>query len=75
VWTVARNGGGPVLKFRWQERGGPPVSGPGQRGFGTLLLESTFKMINFDYAREGLICEIQVPLGNNELEASPHLSA
>ena len=57
VWTVAKNGCA-VLKFRWKERGGPPVPSPGQRGFGTLLLESTFKMIKFDYAREGLICEI-----------------
>jgi PAS domain S-box-containing protein len=55
TWTIASNGGS-VLKFRWQERGGPPILGPGQRGFGTLLLESTFKVVNFDYAREGLTC-------------------
>lgn len=75
VWTVASNGGGSILKFRWQERGGPPVRGPGQRGFGTLLLESTFRTVNFEYAREGLTCEIQVPLGKNEFVAPPHLSA
>jgi PAS domain S-box-containing protein len=75
VWMIASNGGGSVLKFRWQERGGPPVLGPGQRGFGTLLLESTFKAVNFDYAREGLTCEIDVPLGQNEFAASPHFSA
>src|SRR5262249_49519930 len=75
VWAIASNGGGSVLKFRWQERGGPAVLGPGQRGFGTLLLESTFKMINFDYAREGLTCEIQVPLGSDEFGGSPHLAA
>jgi len=75
AWTVANNGGGSILKFRWRERGGPPVHGPGQRGFGTLLLESTFKTVNFDYAREGLTCEIHVPLGNNEFAVPPHLSA
>jgi PAS domain S-box-containing protein len=75
AWSVASNGGGPVLKFRWEERGGPPVLAPGQRGFGTLLLESTFKTINLDYAREGLTCEIDVPLGQNEFAASPQLSA
>jgi two-component sensor histidine kinase len=75
VWTVASNGGGSTLKFRWQERGGPPVCGPGQRGFGTSLLESTFGTVNFEYAREGLICEIQVPLGKNEFAAPPDLSA
>ncbi|HEV3162153.1 MAG TPA: hypothetical protein VGZ89_19510 [Xanthobacteraceae bacterium] len=48
---------------------------PDQRGFGTSLLESTFKTINFDYAREGLTCEIHVPLGKNEFESQPQLSA
>jgi PAS domain S-box-containing protein len=75
VWAVARNGGGSILKFRWRERGGPPVRGPGQRGFGTLLLESTFKTVKFDYAREGLTCEIHVPLSSNEYAMSPQLSA
>jgi PAS domain S-box-containing protein len=75
VWTVASNGGGTVLKFRWRERGGPAVLGPAQRGFGTLLLESTFKTINLDYAREGLTCEIQLPLDKNEFGAAPQLSS
>ena len=75
VWSIASNGGGSVLKFRWQERGGPPVLGPGHRGFGTLLLESTFKMVNLDYARDGLTCEIDVPLGANELAASSRFLA
>jgi PAS domain S-box-containing protein len=75
VWSIASNGGGPVLKFRWRERGGPPVLAPDQRGFGTSLLESTFKTINFDYAREGLTCEIHVPLGKNEFESSSQVSA
>jgi len=74
AWTIASNGGGPILKFRWRERGGPAVRGPGQRGFGTLLLESTFKGVTFDYAREGLTCEIRVPLGDSEFAASPQLS-
>jgi two-component sensor histidine kinase len=75
AWSIASNGGGPVLKFRWRERGGPPVLGPGQRGFGTLLLESTFKTVNLDYARDGLTCEIDVPLGGNEFAASSRFSS
>jgi len=74
VWTVVSNGGGSTLKFQWRERGGPAVHGPGQRGFGTLLLESTFKTVNFDYAREGLICEIQVSLDDDHFAAAPPLS-
>jgi PAS domain S-box-containing protein len=67
VWAIAGDGGAPILKFRWQERGGPPVLAPNRRGFGTSLLESTFSEIKFDYAREGLTCEIDVPLGKIEL--------
>jgi PAS domain S-box-containing protein len=67
VWTIASNGDGEVLKFRWQERGGPPVLAPTQRGFGTLLLESTFSEVNFGYALEGFTCEIHVPLAENKL--------
>jgi PAS domain S-box-containing protein len=73
AWTIVGNGDGSILKFRWQERGGPAVLGPGPRGFGTLLLESTFKMVNLDYAPEGLTCHIEVPLGAIEFMASPHL--
>jgi len=75
AWSIASNGGGPVLRFRWRERGGPPVLCPGQRGFGTLLLESTFKTVNLDYARDGLTCEIDVPLGGNEFAASSRFSS
>ena len=75
VCTVASNDGGAVLKFQWQERGGPAVLAPGQRGFGTLLLESTFSEVNFDYALEGLTCEIHAPLGRNELGAEAQLQA
>jgi hypothetical protein len=49
------------------------VLAPGQRGFGTLLLESTFSEVNLNYAREGLTCEIHVPLGKNELGAEAQL--
>jgi hypothetical protein len=69
---------------QWRRRGPEiPVAGArrpcaicerGQRGFGTLLLESTFKMINLDYAREGLTCEIQLPLEKAEFAAAPPLS-
>jgi PAS domain S-box-containing protein len=62
AWTIAGNGGDAVLKFRWQERGGPLVSAPNRRGFGTSLLEATFSEIKLNYAPEGLTCEIHVPL-------------
>jgi len=75
AWSIASNGGGPVLRFRWRERGGPPVLGPGQRGFGTLLLESAFKTVSVCCALGGLTCEIDVLLGGNEFVTSSRFSS
>jgi len=67
AWTIEKNGSRDALKIRWQERGGPTVLAPSRRGFGTSLLEATFSDVIFDYAAEGLTCEIRVPLGKIEL--------
>jgi two-component sensor histidine kinase len=72
-WAVRGAAGGRVLRFHWQERGGPPVVAPTRRGFGTTLLKATFGEVRFDYAPEGLMCEIDVPLANPEpMRASLH---
>ena len=39
---------------------------PTRRGFGTTLLTATFGEVRFDYAPEGLMCEIDLPLANPE---------
>jgi two-component sensor histidine kinase len=64
AWAVRGAAGGHVLSFHWQERGGPPVVAPTRRGFGTTLLKATFGEVRLDYAPEGLMCEIDVPLAN-----------
>jgi two-component sensor histidine kinase len=56
------------LKFRWQESGGPPVIVPTRHGFGTTLVKATFPYARIDYAVEGLSCEIDVPLGHDDLD-------
>ena len=61
-WVITTNGKTNILKFRWRERGGPPVSEPIEHGFGTALLKATFPGINLYYAPEGLHCEIELPL-------------
>jgi two-component sensor histidine kinase len=66
AWAVRGAEGGRVLSFHWQERGGPPVVAPTRRGFGTTLLKATFGDVRFDYAPEGLMCEIDVPLADPE---------
>jgi two-component sensor histidine kinase len=61
-WTIERSGSGFVLKFKWQESGGPPVAAPIRHGFGTKLLKAVFSEVRLEYPVEGLRCEIDVPL-------------
>lgn len=55
------------LHLRWEERGGPLVSPPRRRGFGSDLIEGGVRFetdgsceIRFD--PEGVVCEIETPL-------------
>jgi len=38
-WEVLDEGQGPTLRMIWTEAGGPPVTAPVQRGFGSRLIE------------------------------------
>lgn len=38
-WSVFKPNGHRLLVFRWQEHGGPPVTQPKQKGFGSAVLE------------------------------------
>ena len=55
-----REGESSKLKLKWQEKGGPQVAQPIRQGFGTVLLKAIFPDACFDYAVEGLNCEIDV---------------
>ena len=61
-WTVKRSEPGFVLKFKWQESGGPSVAAPLRQGFGTKLLKAVFSEVQLEYPVDGLRCEIDVPL-------------
>jgi PAS domain S-box-containing protein len=39
TWSVSKPEDGPLFSFRWEERGGPPVTDPKCRGFGSTVLE------------------------------------
>jgi two-component system CheB/CheR fusion protein len=65
AWSHANLTGEPRLSFRWQERGGPPVTPPTRKGFGANLLERAFATLNpaeFNYDPEGLTYRMSVPL-------------
>ncbi|MDP4026960.1 HWE histidine kinase domain-containing protein [Methylobacterium sp. NEAU 140] len=55
------------LDLCWEERGGPAVSPPTRKGFGSRLIERQLPM-EFDgsavitYAPEGVVCRLEVPL-------------
>jgi len=64
-WSHDRDG---LLRLQWIERGGPPVTPPTHRGFGTRVMESVVRgqlmgEAHFDWRPEGLACEITINTG------------
>lgn len=65
-WSL-EGGGAPRLVFTWREAGGPPVSQPTRKGFGTRLIQRSLAAefsgtVDLDYRPEGLVCTIEAPL-------------
>jgi two-component sensor histidine kinase len=62
AWEIA----GGRLSIDWAESGGPPVVPPTRQGFGTKLLESSFRsldaQVETDYQPTGFTCKISLPL-------------
>ena len=55
------------LRLTWSESGGPPVEPPTGRGFGSRLIERGLRheiggRVALEFAREGVVCTIEVPL-------------
>ena len=63
-WTIESDQSGSVLRFKWEETGGPPVSSPVRQGFGTQLLKSVFSDTRLEYRAGGIKYEINVHLAN-----------
>jgi len=66
-WDVADAGGANRLRFRWREEGGPPVTPPETRGFGTRMIERALAAelggsARIDFLREGVCCTVDAPL-------------
>jgi PAS domain S-box-containing protein len=65
-WTTAE-GRPPRLTLVWRESGGPSVSPPTRRGFGSVLLERMLAQdldgnVTTEFRPEGLFCLIEAPL-------------
>jgi len=66
-WRVDEAAGIADLVLDWIEAGGPPVSPPARRGFGSRLIERSLKgevggEATLDFAPDGLRCRLRLPL-------------
>jgi PAS domain S-box-containing protein len=67
-WDCRMSEGHRNLRFSWHEHGGPAVSPPTRRGFGSRLIESTLSSdfgssVKVDYRAEGVVCSFETELG------------
>ena len=66
-WARIPGDGRPRLSLVWQEHGGPEVSAPTRRGFGTRMIERGLAAelggtAKIDFRPEGLVCTVDAPL-------------
>jgi two-component sensor histidine kinase len=66
-WEVTGPLAEPRLRLRWAERGGPPVRPPARQGFGSRLIRRSHSAemggtATIDYAPDGVVCVLEVPI-------------
>jgi two-component sensor histidine kinase len=62
-WEVTSESGKPKLRLIWTEAGGPHVSAPVQRGFGSRLIERSARdqlggEATVDFLPRGVVCTV-----------------
>jgi two-component system, chemotaxis family, CheB/CheR fusion protein len=64
-------GNEPLLEVVWKESGGPPVKAPERTSLGSTLIERGIPgaKVEREYRPDGLMCKIEVPLGETTREA------
>jgi PAS domain S-box-containing protein len=68
-WKAEPNDEPAEIQLRWRESGGPPVSAPSRKGFGSLLMERVLVYeaggkTALSFASSGLEFDVQLPLSN-----------
>jgi PAS domain S-box-containing protein len=66
-WTMETAPAGKRLLLNWTEKGGPRVTAPAHKGFGSRVLERglTHELegtVHLDYRPDGLVCTMDIPL-------------
>jgi PAS domain S-box-containing protein len=67
TWVVSPGADGSHLHLAWTESGGPPVSVPAHRGFGTRLIERSLAQelqgrVQLAFEPTGLLCTLDAPV-------------
>jgi PAS domain S-box-containing protein len=67
AWSADTTPAGKRLLLSWKENGGPSVTPPAQKGFGSRVLERGLAhelegTVHLDYRPDGLICTMDIPL-------------
>ena len=66
AWSVGPQGDRERLMLRWMEIGGPDVSPPSRKGFGTRMIERALQAeggsARLEFQPKGLVCAIDVTL-------------
>ena len=63
TWKVIANGKENKVRLSWREIGGPAVTAPGRKGFGSLLIEQSFSgegESRVDFRPDGLCCLLEL---------------
>lgn len=65
--TIHWRAEGGRLRLEWKERGGPPVTAPAQRGFGSRMIERGLAAelggeVRIHYEVDGVRCEVDAPM-------------
>ncbi|WP_066918737.1 PAS domain-containing protein [Methylobacterium sp. CCH5-D2] len=77
AWTINGGAGEERVQLTWQEQGGPQVTPPTRKGFGSRLIERGFAgavsgEVVTTYPPEGVICTLKAPLAAFHLDLAPH---
>jgi two-component sensor histidine kinase len=65
-WSLSSREAGTTFAIGWRERGGPPVSPPAKRGFGStvisrIVMESLNAKVDLGFEPEGLTWQLECP--------------
>jgi PAS domain S-box-containing protein len=66
-WKIFEEGPKRVLSLQWRERGGPSVSKPTRRGFGSTVIQSSVERqlkgtVSLQWEPHGLVCNLLIPV-------------